>query len=59
MPEKTMPEKILVTIRGRDSFTGQCLAKSTTHYLVAWDSNEKGEWFAKESKIVFCEPKEN
>jgi hypothetical protein len=50
-----MPEKVQVTIKGRDNFTGICLGESTTHYLVAWESNLAGEWFAKDSQMVFCE----
>lgn len=49
--------KVQVTIKDRDTFIGTVLDETTTHYLVAWDSNEKGEWFAKKSKLVNCEVK--
>lgn len=50
--------KVQVTIKDRDNFVGTVLDETTTHYLVAWDSNEKGEWFAKKSRNVNCEVKE-
>lgn len=57
--EQTKPNqtdmKANVTIQGRDNFTGVVLAETTTHLLVAWGSNEKGEWFARNSKMVNCE----
>jgi hypothetical protein len=56
MKTTSVPPKIHVTIEGRDSFNGVMLRESTTHYLVAWEDNEKGEWFAKKSRFTNCEP---
>lgn len=49
--------KVQVTLKDRDTFIGTVLNETTTHFLVSWDSNEKGEWFAKKSKLVNCEVK--
>lgn len=54
--------KVQVTIKrpgqaGTETFTGTILGETTTHFLVGWDSNEKGEWFARNSRNVNCEVK--
>lgn len=49
--------KVQVTIKDRDTFIGVVLDETTTHFLVGWEGNEKGEWFAKQSKLVNCEVK--